>query len=473
MFLDGFNRFFGRGKRASAMQWRQRTEAIRKSLPGQLGVLFADMVEPEKILGAPGARHCCYSAPVTFWAMLGQVLRGGSLREAVAEVRAAHPGGAQTLPSASTGTYSDARARLPSQAIEQAHERVLGKMVARSALLEGHRILAVDATSVQLPDTAANQAAFPQPSNQQEGCGFPVMQVVALFDLDTSAMVKLAGSPLRVDEGGLFQVDLMETLQSGDILLGDRHYCTYYHVAKLLAKGADTLFRLHGSRSWPKGRKGDDLIVEWTRPPFGPQPEHISREDWESLPERLTVRYVRFRVNLPGYRTREVRLATTLRTLPAATLAKLYHARWHIELGFDDFKTTLGMDFVEAKSPAMAWKMVLMFLLAHNLIRALILQTAHLPQAPEARRLSFKGTLDALHRFAPRITAASRTQARHLHTRMLETIAKDPLPERPQRIEPRVRKRRPKNYPLMTRPRAQLRNEIRERFNQQNLSNAA
>jgi hypothetical protein len=415
----------------------------------------------------------CYEPPVTFWAMLGQVLRGGSLREAVAEVRAAHQGGADTLPSASTGSYSDARARLPLQAIEQAHERVLGKMVARSALVEGHRILAVDATSVQLPDTAANQAAFPQPSNQKEGCGFPVMQVVGLFDLDTSAMVKVAESPLCVDEGGLFQVELMDSLQAGDILLGDRHYCTYYHVGKLLAKGADALFRLHGSRSWPKGLKGDDVTPEWTRPAFGRQPEHISREDWESLPERLSVRYVRFRVNVPGYRTREVRLATTLRTLPAATLAKLYHARWHIELGFDDLKTTLGMDFVEAKSPSMAWKMVLMFLVAHNLVRALILEATHLPQAPEARRLSFEGTLDALHRFAPAITAASPTQGRRLHTRMLETIAKDALPERPERIEPRVRKRRPKAYPLMTRPRAQLRREIRERFDQHDLSNAA
>lgn len=455
------------------MQLRQRIEAIRTSLPGQLGALFADLVEPEKILGAPGARDCCYSAPVTFWAMLGQVLRGGSLREAVAEVRAAHRGSAQSLPSASTGAYSDARGRLPLGAIEQAHERVLTKMMAPSALLPGHRILAVDATSVQLPDTAANQAAFPQPSNQKEGCGFPVMQVVALFDVDTSAMVKLAGSPLRVDEGGLFQVELMEGLQAGDILLGDRHYCTYYHVAKLLAKGADALFRLHGSRAWPKGLKGNDLTVEWTRPAFGRQPEHISREDWESLPERLSIRYVRFEVSRAGYRTREVRLATTLKSVPATTLAKLYHARWHIELGFDDFKTTLGMDFVDAKSPAMAWKMILMFLLAHNLVRALILQASHLPQAPEARRLSFKGTLDALHRFAPEIAAASPTQGRCLHTRMLETIAKDPLPERPERIEARVRKRRPKNYPLMTRPRAQLRQEILERFNQQNLSNAA
>src|SRR5690606_9222685 len=155
---------------------------------------------------------------------------------------------------------------------------------------------------------------------------------------------------LHVDEGGLFQVELMGALKADDILLGDRHYCTYYHVAKRLAKQADGLFRLHGSRRWPKDLQGDDVTVHWPRPPFGRQPEHISREDWESLPESLCIRYVRFRVSIPGYRTREVRLATTLMNLPLCTLARLYHARWNIELGFDDFKTTLGMDLIDAKS---------------------------------------------------------------------------------------------------------------------------
>jgi len=455
------------------MQWRQQMEAIRNALPGQLGVVFADQVEPEKIFGEEGSRDRIYTAAVTFWAMLGQVLRGGALRDGVAEVRASHRGSDSTLPSAKTGSYSDARARLPLEAITQVHERVLAKMIAPSTLLEGRRILAVDATSVQLADTSANQASFPQPSNQAQGCGFPVMQVVALFDLDTSAMVKLAHSPLRVDEAGLFQVELMNRLRENDILLGDRYYGTYYHIAKLQAQSADGLFRLHGSRHWPKGTKGDDVIVQWSRPPFGRMPEHISREDWESLPESLTVRYVRFRVSVPGYRTGEVKLATTLLTLPATTLARLYHARWNIELGFDDFKTTLGMDFVDAKSPRMAWKMVMMFLIVHNLLRTLILHAAHLPGAPPARQLSFKGTLDVIQRFAPEMAAAGKTRARQLHARMLETIATDALPQRPQRIEPRVRKRRPKGFPLMTRTRDFLRDEIRLRFSQRPLSNLA
>ena len=258
------------------MQWRQQMEAIRNALPGQLGVVFADQVEPEKIFGEEGSRDRIYTAAVTFWAMLGQVLRGGALRDGVAEVRASHRGSDSTLPSAKTGSYSDARARLPLEAITQVHERVLAKMIAPSTLLEGRRILAVDATSVQLADTSANQASFPQPSNQAQGCGFPVMQVVALFDLDTSAMVKLAHSPLRVDEAGLFQVELMNRLKENDILLGDRYYGTYYHIAKLQAQSADGLFRLHGSRHWPKGTKGDDVIVQWSRPPFG-RSETISK----------------------------------------------------------------------------------------------------------------------------------------------------------------------------------------------------
>lgn len=465
MFLDGFQRFSGRGKNGEARQMQARVKRLRESLPGHLEALFGDWIEPEKIHGRQGARERLYPAAVTFWAMLGQVLRGGSLRDAVVEMRASQGPSGEAPPAVNTSSYAEARARLPLRAIEEAHRRVHDKMIAPSPWLEGRRLIAVDGTSVQLPDTARNQEDFPQPSCQKPGCGFPVMQLVGLFDLDTAAVVEMARSPLYVDEAGLFETELMQHLGEGDILLGDRHFCSYFLYAKLSLQGTDTLCRLNHSRDWPEGVKGDDVTVRWTRPDTGQRPPHLEIEEWKALPGALTVRYVRFRISNPGYRTREVRLATTLLHLPLSELAKLYHARWGIELCFDDLKTTMEMEFVDAKSPAMAWKMVCMHLLAHNLIRSLMLQAARLPGAAAPKRLSFKGTLDTALRFAPALAAAGVRQLAQLHQRLLATIALDAVPYRPERIEPRLRKRRPKNHQLMTRPRAKWREEIIAKLN--------
>ncbi len=183
-YFKGFNRLFGRAKKSAARTLKERFDEIRGRAPGQLHSLFSEAVEAEKIAGASGCRERLFPADVTFWGMLGQVFRGGSLRDAVREIQASvcAADGERDL-SNSTGSYSDARQRLPQDSVDAVHGRVCEKMMSSGGLLGGRRVMVVDGTSVQLEDTPANQKEYCQPVGQKPGCGFPVMQIVALFNL--------------------------------------------------------------------------------------------------------------------------------------------------------------------------------------------------------------------------------------------------------------------------------------------------
>lgn len=459
-FLPGFSLLFGRAPKSASKLIGQHMKAIRDSAPGQCAVLFNNRIEPEKIQGPVGSKDQVYTASTTFFGMLGQAFGGGSLRKAVDEARARRCELGLSLPSTATGAYSIARKRLPQEALDAVHQRVLEKLPTPERWLAGRRTLAVDGTSVQLDDTAANQEEFPQPSGPKQGCGFPVMQVVALRDMRTGAVLKAARSPQDTHEAGLFYVELMKVIQQGDILLGDRHYCTFVNAVTLLAKGADMLMRLHGSRRWPKEIKGDDVVVDWLRPRTSDRPEHMEAEEWEGLSQSIPMRYVRVRVRRHGFRAFEIMLATTLLDVPVRKLAEMYMARWEIEQSFDDLKTAMGMAALAVKTPAMAWKMLTVHLIAHNLIRALMLEASRLPGAPELVRLSFQGAWDAAKVFAPKLAQSPPARYRRLHQALIDGIARDAVPHRPFRIEPRVLKKRQKPFSLMTRPRQQLRNKI-------------
>ena len=323
LYLKGFNRLFGRAKKSAARTLKERFDEIRARAPGQLHSLFSEAVEAEKIAGANGCRERLFPADVTFWGMLGQVFRGGSLRDAVREIQASvcAADGERDL-SNSTGSYSDARQRLPQDSVDAVHGRVCEKMMSSGGLLGGRRVMVVDGTSVQLEDTPANQKEYCQPVGQKPGCGFPVMQIVALFNLGSRSLERFSFSPHSADEGGMFDVELREHLQAGDVLLGDRLYGSYLHFAALAARGVDVLTRLNGSRGWPKGMGGDDVTVQWRRPAPSARPPHVTQQEWEALPATITVRYVRYRIEIPGFRTRHIRVVTTLLEAPAKELAQ-------------------------------------------------------------------------------------------------------------------------------------------------------
>lgn len=451
----------GRAKKSAAKALREQMQSIRDGAPGQLCSLFAEAVEPEKVRGAARSRNRVYTASFTFWLMLGQVFRGGSLRSAVREAQAFLAACGEDTPDVqgSSGSYSDARKRLKDSELEKINARVCAKMPSSGKLLGGRRVMVVDGTGVQLEDTAANQDWYPQPSGQEPGCGFPVVQLIGLMNLESAAIEHFSHSPLEAHEGRLFECELASKLRDGDVLVADRQFCSFLQIAQLAGRGVEVVMRLHGSRRWPKGVRGDEAIVTWKRPPLSQCPDDVSEEEWHALPPTLSIRYVRRTLCRKGFRDQTIVVATTLMEAPAEEIVLTYARRWEIELSFDDIKTTLGMDFVRAKSPQSAWKTITVHLIAYNLVRWQMLRAAK-ASGLVARRISFQGALDALRAFAQQMHRGTAKTLRRLREKLLAVIAADLLPDRPFRVEPRVRKRRPKSFPLMTQPRQVLRDQI-------------
>jgi len=221
-----------------------------------------------------------------------------------------------------------------------------------------------------------------------------------------------------------------------------------------------SLFRLHHARpkDFRKGKrlgKNDRLLV-WRKPDDWQKPRYMAKALWQLLPKELSVRMVRFTLEIPGYRTKSVTLITTLldpKLFPAAELAQLYARRWRIELWFRNIKTSMGMEVLRCLSPKMVHKELEMFFIAYNLIRCLMADAAKIHAVP-IDRLSFKGTVDSVRQFSVAIAQArSQNMRKELVARLLELIAQDQVPDRPGRREPRAVKRRPKPYQKLSRPR--------------------
>jgi hypothetical protein len=315
----------------------------------------------------------------------------------------------------------------------------------------------VDGSTTQLPDTAQNQARYPQPAPQKPGCGFPVLKFVVLFSLTSGAILNVLWGSLRHHDLRLLR-GLWEELEKGDILLGDRAYGEYTTLAVLPQQGVDVVARLHHRRKvdFRKAKRlgqHDGLFV-WTK--GCQQSEILSAAEWALLPAQITVRIIRFTTTIRGFRSRRVALATTLldpKLFPAEDLIALYARRWRLELCLRDLKTTLGMEALRCKTPDMAEKELLAYLVAHNLIRCVMAEAVG-RAAVDLERVSFKGSVDALRQYSAAIAQArSRKMRRQLWEDLLRNLVRDLVRSRPRRTEPRALKRRPKPYPLLNQPR--------------------
>lgn len=412
-----------------------------------------------KVLAGQGKRDRLYN-PVTTWLiLLGQTISPDhSCRSALAQARVA--GLISRKASVHTGGYCQARDRLPESAL---HELACGL---GDALMgaenpeerwHGRRVLVVDGSSVALPDTSANQAAYPQPSAQAPGCGFPVMYLSGLMSLTSGALLDLEHGAGGGNELTLWR-RLWRHLRSGDVVLGDGKYSSYADMAKLRDRGIDAVARL-GKRK-TDFRRGKivcqgDHIVEWERPCKIP-----SWVGEESLPERLRVREIHFRVEIPGFRSQSITLATTLLDVeeyPREDISELYFKRWQIELRLRDIKTMLGMDLLRTKTPQRARKELWMYLAAYNLLRTLMRTAAQEARSPVIR-MSFQGTRQRLLAVAQRNVSSQRFPG--LYRSMIRDVAGDMNPYRPGRIEPRAIKRRKKQYDLLNQPREVLRRKL-------------
>ena len=406
-----------------------------------------------RVLAGVGKRKRTFDARTTWLTFLGQCLASDhSCRNALALARAAGLVDKET--SVHTGGYCTARGRLkeePLHRLAAALGAELSEQETAVSRWHRHRVLVADGSTVSMPDTRKNQAAYPQPSAQAEGCGFPVMYFCALMSLGSGALLDFAVGNEADGELTLWR-RLWDLLRPGDIVLGDRAYCSYADIALLRARGVDVVARLGRRKTdFRKGRLVgvEDHIVCWTAPKQLP--------DWlgtQTIPATLTLREIRFHVEIPGCRVETITLVTTLLDValyPKEDLADLFFDRWQIELRLRDIKTLLGMDILRTKTPDRVRKELWMFLAAYNLLRTLMYSAAQKAQVSVAR-ISFQGCRQRL--LAARILSGPPRIFFSEYRRLLREVGADCNPDRPFRVEPRARKRRPKQYDLLNKPRA-------------------
>jgi len=426
---------------------------------GQLQALFGPCLQLPEHFGAT-QRNRIYTHARVLWIFLAQVLAAdGACVCAVHSFLAWLKCVTGKDASSETGGYCSARKQLALAHVKGLHEPLVERLDAPARLFWGRRVMVVDGSSASMPDTPANQAAWPQPSGQKTGCGFPVMRILGLFSLGTGIWRGLAIGSLHVSERTLFH-EVWDQLSTGDIALADAGFSSYADYMMLEQRGVDSVMLNHQRRSAGVRKRKilgtGDRLVEWFKGKG--RARWLSQEQWDALPETYVVREITVHATVPGFRTQNLTIVTTLRdhkAYPAQEIADLYRRRWAIELYFRDIKIAMGVDVLRCKTPQMLEKELWMHVLAYNLVRAVMLQAATTHHVP-LDRISFKGTCDAIRNWAPLIAQAVPNHRDELIAAMLSAIARNPVPHRPNRSEPRATKRRPKNYQRLTQPRHQF-----------------
>jgi hypothetical protein len=416
----------------------------------QLGTTFRDRV---------------FSPVVTLWTFLSQVLSADhSCRDAVARLLAWRTAQGWKACSSDTSSYCAARRRLPLGLLQNL-VRQTGQLAAAATdpawLWKGRHVKVVDGSTLTMPDSPANRQAYPRARQCGRAVGFPLVRVVVLFSLAWGTAFDLALGSTRGKHTGettLFR-SLWDRLEPNDIVLGDRLFDAYRHAAGLKQRGVDVVLRMNGSRhcDFRRGRRlgVTDHAVTWKRPTFNPR--RFDRASYDALPEQIDIRELRYTVDTPGFRAREIVLVTTLcdaEAYPKDDLADLYLQRWHAEVDFNALKTTLQMEHLRCQSPAQVEKEIWAHLLAYNLLRRVLAEAARTHDVLP-RELSFKAAMQTVNAFAPYLSQAADPAA--LWQTLLEALASNRVGDRPGRVEPRKLKRRVGKYPYLTAPRNQER----------------
>jgi len=440
----------------------------------QPGLPFADVLSAEAIEQAFRRRDALFatgavfSTAVVLWAFLAQALRdgkGAACAAAVADIATYTQQTGQAVPSGDTGDYCRARAKLDLTALRSL--AVHGaQQLERSArpgwLWHGLHPKLIDGFTFTMPDTPDNQHAFPQQKTQRPGAGFPIARACVVLSLATAAAHDMNFGPYegkQTGESALLR-GILDSLHPGDVGVFDRHFCSFLMLAMLRQRGVHFCTRLHQRRrvDFRRGERlgRDDHLVTWVRPQ---RPDWMPQEQYDQIPQTLTLREVRFHVTVPGRRTQTLVVVTDLtdpQTHPAEAIAELYGYRWNAELDIRAIKQTLGLDHLRCKTPDMVRRELWVTLLAYNLIRKLI-ATAAAVHDRQPRQLSFTLTCQTVLSSWMLLATGACRDALALWERALERIAAHEVANRPGRIEPRRIKRRRHRYPLMNQPRAVLR----------------
>jgi hypothetical protein len=411
------------------------------------------------------SRQRLWSLRLVFWTFLWQVAQAGAAcREAIRQAQALALASGKAPPPDEASPYCQARGKLPLERLDEIHQGVVAEAqaaVATKDLWCGLRVQVVDGSTVTLPDTPANQKAYPQQSVQKPGCGFPILRIVALFCLATGLLSAWATGHWHQHELTLLQL-LWQHLRPGEVLLADRGFCSWGLLAQCQRRQIHAVFRVRGSRRTDLRRgqrlSKDERLVTWAKPAL--RPKTVEPAEWSLLPAQLTLRVVRCQLRIPGFRTQQVVLVTTLLDsvqYPPAALSALYLRRWEMELTLRHLKTTLQMEHLSCLSPENIERELRLHLLVHNLVRRLMLEAARRHRVP-LTRVSFAGALAAARRTAEALLQVrGQRQRRKLMDELYRVLAADLVPERPGRREPRAIKRRPKPYPRLMRHRRSFR----------------
>ena len=387
-----------------------QVESLQRQFAQAPGLPFADLLSPallDQLLQEHDVdfRDRIYTPLITLAMFLTQSHdEDQSLRQAVSRLLAYRA--VEELPqcSSDTGAYSRARQRLPEKVLADLTQHI-GKQLMLHAPAKwswfGRDVKIVDGSTASMPDTQENQKEYPQMTSQKPGIGFPILRFVVVFSLAVGTVLDAAFCPYKgkeTSEIAMFR-GLHDHLNNGDIVLGDRHFCSFFEVAELRRRGIDVVMRLHQKRltDFRRGQRLGryDHLTTWQKPQ---RPKWMDEETYRQYPDELTVREVRVHIEGRKVRSRTITIATTL--LDSATyrkvdLADLYRARWQAELHLRSLKTVLKMDVLRCKTPAMVRKELWAHFLAYNLIRKVMAQAAQ-AHGLQPHRISFKATLQTV-----------------------------------------------------------------------------
>lgn len=408
-------------------------------------------------------RRRIFTLENTFWGFLLQTLQVDcSCQSVVHQLKSVAKQHRKTAISNSTSAYCQARKKLPDSLLDSLFEHT-NRYSHQVHPLVKRRVVCADGTGLLSADTSENQARWPQLSTQEDGCGFPQLRLCALFNLHTGSAINYEVGSKRSHELPLLRAQ-EPSFQHGDIFLGDKGFTCYYDQARLLAKGVDSIVALSRRKPFSASNAqrvlgDDDLLVRITKFNSSTIRKRYPSAQWDALPEYMLMRQIKVNIGIPGYRVQTVYLLTTLTNCdryPAHVIAELYRQRWRVELFFRDMKTTMGMEFIDAKSPEMVMKCIQMYMIAYNLIRALM---SDADTENEPTGLSYKSCLHIVLSYANNRSVCARKN-RQMLLYMTQQMSETRLLIRSRLNEPRVIKLRPKPFKRMMKSREILRSDL-------------
>ena len=373
----------------------------------------------------------------------------------------------KNLPACSpkTGAYCIARDKLSEEGCLTLARNV-GQQLDESApeqwLWKGRQTYLLDGSTISMPSSAELLEEYPQESQQKTGAGYPLARILAIFSLAVGTAIEVVIKPYQgklTGETSMFR-QLMQFLLSGAVIIADRAFSGWFDMALSISHKLDFIIRMNASRKadFRKGKRlgKDDHIIKLKRPS---RPTWMTVEQYQELPSEIEVREVRIRVTTKGFRTKVIIVHTSLLDADAYTKEDIAHAfrlRWNAEINLRHLKTTLQMDHLRCKTPHRVRNEFYIHILAYNLIRKIIALAA-IKADTKPWYISFKGAIQTLSNFLATLT--SHIDLKQWCDSLLQFIASHKVGNRPDRFEPRVVKRRPKDYPRMTKSRQECKNE--------------